>query len=84
MGIPRWRQGGPDHDPVVLDRGGRDNARPAGRLRLGMVADVLGLKVLLPAWLLAATLAVTLLMVVSSSPGAILLLRFVDPGILLR
>jgi hypothetical protein len=49
-----------------------------------MVADVLGLKVLLPAWLLAATLAVTLLMVVSSSPGAILLLRFVDPGILLR
>jgi hypothetical protein len=40
--------------------------------------------VLLPAWLLAATMAVTLLMALVSSLVALHLVRRVDPDILLR
>jgi putative ABC transport system permease protein len=84
LGIPRWRLGA-----LILAQSfwvgviGMVLALPAA-FALSEGADVLGLKVLLPAWLLAATVAVTLLMALASSLAALRLLRQLEPGILLH
>jgi putative ABC transport system permease protein len=51
---------------------------------LGQLADEMGAKVLLPAWLLGGTVAITLFMAMASGLAALRSLGLVDPATLLR
>lgn len=84
LGIPRWRMG-----MLVLSQAfwvglvGIAIAVPAS-FGLAHLADVMGAKVILPFWLLAAAAAITVLMAVSAGLAALRSLRLIDPAILLR
>jgi putative ABC transport system permease protein len=51
---------------------------------LAQVGDVLGAKVLLPGWLLGASVTVTMTMALLSGLAALRSLRLVEPAVLLR
>jgi putative ABC transport system permease protein len=84
LGIPRWRLGS-----LILAESfwvgviGTVFALPAAFV-LGEGAEMLGVKVLLPAWLLLATVAITLLMALASSLSTIRMVRQVEPAMLLH
>jgi len=84
QGIPRWRTGA-----LILAQSfwvgvaGSVLALPPIFV-LAWAADVLGVKVLLPVWLLATTVAITLAMALMSSLAALRLLRLIEPALLLR
>jgi putative ABC transport system permease protein len=84
LGIPRWRLGS-----LILAESfwvgviGTALALPLA-FALGEGAEVLGVKVLLPVWLLAATVAINLLIALASSLAALRLVRRVEPATLLR
>jgi putative ABC transport system permease protein len=84
LGIPRWRLAA----SVVgqsfwVGVAGVALSLPAAWL-LSEVADALGAKVLLPAWLLGGAAAVTLVMALLSGLAALRSLRLVEPANLLR
>jgi putative ABC transport system permease protein len=84
QGIPRWRLGS-----LILVESfwvgmiGIILALPAAFV-LGEGVQVLGVKVLLPAWLLGGTVAITLVMALASSVAALRLVRMLEPAMLLR
>jgi putative ABC transport system permease protein len=84
LGIPRWRLGS-----LILAESfwvgaiGTVFALPAAFI-LGQAAEMLGVRVLLPAWLLLATVAITLLMALTSSFSAVRMVRQVEPAMLLH
>jgi putative ABC transport system permease protein len=84
LGIPRWRM-----VTLVLAQSfwvgvaGIVLALPAV-FALAQCAEVLGVTVLLPAWLLASTVAVTMAMALLSGLTALRLLWSMEPAILLR
>jgi putative ABC transport system permease protein len=84
LGIPRWRIAA-----MVLAQAfgvglaGIVLALPA-TFAVARAVDLLGVTVLLPAWLLAGAAAVTLLMAVTSGLAALRCLRLVEPATLLR
>jgi putative ABC transport system permease protein len=82
LGIPRWRLGA-----LILAESfwvgviGTVLALPLAFV-LGEAAEMLGVKVMLPVWLLACTFAVTLLMALASSLAALRQVRRLDPVLL--
>jgi putative ABC transport system permease protein len=84
LGIPRWRLGG-----IVLAQAfwvglAGDLLGLAGTLVFAPIADLVGVQILLPFWLLAATSVVILVMAMGSSLAALRLLWQVEPEVLLR
>jgi putative ABC transport system permease protein len=84
LGIPRWRMA-----MAVLAQSfwvgaaGIVLSLPAA-FGLAEAADALGAKVLLPAWLLALAVVVTMSMAMLSGLAALRSLRLIDPAVLLR
>jgi putative ABC transport system permease protein len=84
MGIPRWRMA-----VVVVGQcfgvglAGAALALPAVS-GLALVADLAGAQVLLPAWLLAGMVVVTLIVALLSGLAAVRLLLRIEPAFLLR
>ncbi len=84
LGIPRWRMA-----MMVVSQAfwvgltGIVLSIPAA-FGLAEVADFVGVKVMLPPWLLAGAATVTMLMALSSGLAALRSLRLIEPAILLR
>ncbi|GIW80141.1 MAG: hypothetical protein KatS3mg105_1948 [Gemmatales bacterium] len=84
LGIPRWRM-----SAMVLAQsfwvGLAGNLLAVGpAFFFAWVADVVGVKVMLPGWLLAASLGITMFMAMISGLAALRSLRLSEPAILLR
>jgi putative ABC transport system permease protein len=84
LGIPRWRLGS-----LILVKSfwvgviGTLFALPLAFV-LGHAAEMLGVKVMLPAWLLLGTVAITMVMALASSLGALRQVQVLEPVTLLR
>ena len=84
LGLPYWRAAVlVVTQSCLVGAAGSVLALP-GVFGLAAVADRLSISVLLPAWLLAGTAAVTVVMAFASSLMALRLLRRVEPAVLLR
>lgn len=84
LGIPRWRLAWSVlGQSFWVGMAGLCLALPAV-WALSVAGDAMGAKVLLPAWLLAAACAVTMVMAVLSGFGALRSLKLVEPAVLLR
>jgi putative ABC transport system permease protein len=84
LGIPRWRLGATvAEQSFLVGLTGAILGIPA-ILAMSGVADMLGIRVILPGWLLTGTVAVTLLVSLLSGLAALRLLMSIDPAVLLR
>jgi putative ABC transport system permease protein len=84
LGIPRWRLG-----VIVLAQAfwvgvAGDLLGLVGSFTLAPIADLVGVQVLMPLWMLGATAAIILFMAMGSSLAALRLLWQVEPEVLLR